>query len=789
MRGNWMLHWALSFLLLSAGSALAETPHGTTTGTVPALSIESLYHPSDRFAYVQSPTPSFRWSTREAGESVLMVRRPDGWKEIDPLAQTESDSAIAQRLVDQLTGLELGDADHVSVLVDKWIGDPDRSLDKDVLVSDGSIALVGLDTTPRWLIKDAAKSWQEVSLSPDATCLAYVTEGDLHVRRIASEETIRVTDDGGPTKLNGILDWVYQEEIYGRGQFRGYWWRSDSRGIAFLSLDISSVGEYPIVTSDSPRGGVVQQRYPKAGDAIPVAELWVASLDDVTGCGACVRRIVSATIDQPVLITRVGWRDDSNDLIFQTANRLQNDHRLWRIDITSDSSPQAILREHIDRWLEISDLPRWLNRREFLRLSDWPGGRRRLWKIDADTGIRQAVTPEDFDVRDVLEVRPDGSAAWLVGDAARGSAGQQLYRVDLQVTDESLEMTQVTDDQMPWHAVTISDDGRWMVDLASSLVSPVCATLSSIDERLPPTQMLWNQETVVLPGSKTPVESEDGAVASEGVPSADAVPEHGWAEVQWVTITTSDGLALPAYVVMPARSGDKPAPVLFEVYGGPLAASVRDQWSANRYLWHQLLAARGIAVIVVDNRSSGGRGLKDSWEIHRRMGAVEAMDLQHAVDWLCEQPWVDRDRIALRGWSFGGFLTLHSMTTSDRFVAGVAGGSVTDWRHYDAIYTERYMGLPIENAAGYDATSPVLAANRLHGRVLLLHGEADDNVHVANTLRMAGALQKAGKPFDMMIYPGEGHSIREPMATYHLMSTTLEFLERHLVSGCSLAGD
>ncbi len=191
-----------------------------------------------------------------------------------------------------------------------------------------------------------------------------------------------------------------------------------------------------------------------------------------------------------------------------------------------------------------------------------------------------------------------------------------------------------------------------------------------------------------------------------------------------------------------------------------------------------MFAKKGIAVITVDNRSSGGRGLSDSWSIHRRMGEVETNDLVAVADWLGKQSWADSKRIAIQGWSFGGYLTLHAMTHSDQFAAGIAGGSVTDWRNYDAIDTERYMGLPGNNISGYDSTSPVVAAKNLHERVLLVHGKVDDNVHLSNTLQMAAAVQNAKKMFDLIIYPGAAHSVHAPKQAFHLTTLTYEFLLR-----------
>ena len=218
-----------------------------------------------------------------------------------------------------------------------------------------------------------------------------------------------------------------------------------------------------------------------------------------------------------------------------------------------------------------------------------------------------------------------------------------------------------------------------------------------------------------------------------------------------------------------------------ETYGGPGAAVVTNRWSGNRALYRELMARRGIATLIVDNRSSAGRGIVDTWAIKGKVGEVECRDLLSAVDWLQSQPWVDSERLAVRGWSFGGFLTLYAMTHSKAFRAGIAGGPVTDWREYDSFYTERYMGLPADNPKGYDDTAPARVADKMHGKVLLIHGEVDDNVHPSNTLRMAAALQKAGKDFDLMIYPGAAHAVHQPHQVWHLMKMTDRFLMRQLL--------
>ena len=193
-----------------------------------------------------------------------------------------------------------------------------------------------------------------------------------------------------------------------------------------------------------------------------------------------------------------------------------------------------------------------------------------------------------------------------------------------------------------------------------------------------------------------------------------------------------------------------------------------------------MLCQQGFAVVLCDNRSARGRGVQDTWTIRGDMGRVELMDLEDAVRWVNQQPWADPERIGMWGWSYGGYFTSYALTHSKLFKAGIAGAPVTDWHNYDAIYTERYMDLPKNNEKGYKSSSSVEAASNLHGRLLIIHGERDDNVHIANTMQLVYALQKSGKPFDLMVYPKNRHGISNPAQRYHMQTMMTRFLEEHL---------
>ncbi len=766
--------WLTSGAVLTT---LAEPPRTSgQSGGVPPLSVETLYHPKQRFQYVPAPAPSTRWTSDESGAAKLLIKRADGWMQLDPATWTDSDKPSetpwpgAKVLAGQLVSLGDIQPQKAEAAVSSWIGARARSLDRALVRVDNALALVGLKQTPRWITRQAGP-WKDATLSPDGTRVAFVQENDLYVMHLKTDRLIRVTDDGSPTRLNGRLDWVYQEEIYGRGNFKAFWWGDDSRSLALLRLENSHVRPYTITTSATPQGSTLVERYPMAGDPITAAELWVVSLGDEPGSIFSLQSVYAPAVDEQRLIVRVGWRPGSRELIYEVTNRLQNELTLWLFDMDAagETKPVPILHQRSDQWLEVLGLPHWLPGGDFLWLSDLPTGRRRLWRISRDGSSRVPLTPADFDVRELIAVDAGAGIAFFTGDLQRGTVGQQLYQIDVRRADGELgsSLTRLTDD-LPWHLVSLSPDHAWMVDRAGGLTRPTAVSLRRVVA-----------EPDAQPDDATKVHLLHTEELRLGVPAI---------KPQWAEVKTPDGIELPAYLFPPRgvdqqqRSEAKTFPVLIEVYGGPLAPTVRDSWAAPRYLFHQMLADEGIGVLVVDNRSSGGRGLADAWTIHRRVGEMETQDLLTAVDWLKTQAWVDPNRIAIRGWSFGGFLTLHAMTHSDAFAAGVAGGSVTDWRNYDAIYTERYMGLPADNPAGYDATSPLKAAERISGRVLLIHGEVDDNVHLANTLQMAGALQRAGKPFDLMIYPAAAHSVHGDMPVYHLMRTTVDFLRREIAS-------
>ncbi|QDS92867.1 Prolyl tripeptidyl peptidase precursor [Roseimaritima multifibrata] len=719
--------------MIVAQDANPAPPPNRQSATAPPLTVRSLFHPTDRFDYDGPDLAATKW-VKIDGQTKLAIQRPTGWQLLNPASGKET----------------------------LWSGE--ASIPNGLQRVDKGLVLFHPDAEAKWITRDASQ-WNHPTLSPDGQKIAFVEGNDLYLFEVQTGQRRRITDDGSATTLNGILDWSYQEEIYGRGNFRSLWWSPDSQRVAFLRLDISRLHTYTLADSDTPRGKVLTARYPKVGDPVPLAQLWVT---DLTGNRTLIADPAAELEDieqQEPLIVRVGWHPDSRHVVYQVTNRIQNWIELRQSsDLTDPTSSvgttsKDLLRDESAAWVEVLGEPRWLPDGSFLWLSDQPVGRRRVWWVSANGDLRSAVSPADMDVRDIIGMTSDGKTVYVNGDAERGSVGQQIYRIQLKFDDLAGEppsslMEPITTEK-GWHDAEISPDGLWMVDRFSTVSQPPRLDLVSLDVAANPNPSPRTlQKGYELTASQIPV--------------------------KWLTIPSAAGQPLPAYLIRPTKTPATGLPVLVETYGGPQAPAAVDRWQGSRYLFRQMLAHRGIAVLVVDNRSSAGQGIADTWQIYRRVGEIELEDTLAAVDWLRKQDWVEKERIGLRGWSFGGFLTAYAMTHSDAFAAGVAGGSPTDWRNYDAIYTERYMDLPDENREGYEATSVNAAAQHLKGKLLLIHGELDDNVHPANTLQLSKALQMAGKTFDLMIYPGAAHAIRERHQEHHMMQMVTRFLEQHL---------
>ena len=584
----------------------------------------------------------------------------------------------------------------------------------------------------------------EVSFSPDGTLVAFVREHDLGVVDVEHGRERALTTDGSPTIRNGILDWVYQEEIYGRGNFRGYWWSPDSTRIAYLRLDDGRLPVYPVVDQIPYHPEIEEWGYPKAGDPNPEVQLGVVA---ATGGDTAWVDIEVHAPGEP-LIVDVGWSADGAQLVYQIQDREQTWLELNLADASGAST--RVLRETSEAWVNPTGPPLWLEDGSFLWRSERSGWMH-LYHIAGDGTMRQQVTDGPWEVRDLHGM--DEASGWIYfSGTARSPIGLDVYRVRLDGSD----LTRLSAAPGTHRARFNAGLSRY-IDTWSTLTTPP-------SRRLHDTAGL---ELRLLAASSTTT-----------------LDRYGLVEPEFLQVPTRDGFLMEAVMLKPP--GFDPGrryPVYQHVYGGPHVQRVRDAWAGRTYLFWQLLAQRGLIVWVLDNRTASGKGAVSTWPLYRNFGEVELQDVEDGVAWLHGQPYVDAARIGLEGWSYGGFLVSYALTHSRSFAMGIAGGAVTDWRNYDTIYTERYMQRPQHNAAGYRKSAPRLKAADLHGALLLVHGAMDENVHVQNTLQFADALQRAGQRFEMMIYPRSRHHLGSAALEHHRHLTMLDFIVRHLRPG------
>ena len=711
----------------------------------PELTLESLYHPKKKFDF-DGELPEIHWV--DDAPSKLLIRREDLWHQVDLGTGEIEPWPLLDQLVDQIETLDGIDREKASEVAVDSVSEIESSANPVLVRIDQSLAIAGIESPAKWLTRDAS-SWRNAKLDPSGRRVAYTQHGDLFLQEVESSRTLQLTNDQSETLLDGVLDWTYQEEIFGRGNFRGFWFGPDGNWLAMLRIDISGIKPYTLGSSQDDRGLGGVSRYPKAGDPIPQAKLLLWDLRHVdSGEVPAPRTIVESSPDTELIVTGVWWHPDTKRLLFCISDRVQTWRELRGLapdQLNQIGQPsQLILREESPAWVEPPTAPLWLADGSLIWRSALPTGRVRLFHVSAGGKAVTPISPPDFDVTEAV-VNPDGFVV-LAGDHKTGFPQQQVYRID--GINEPAELKLLTHTRGV-HEPDFSPDGKWFADRHSTPGTPPTLTLHSTDS------------------SKRKV----SVLASPKLTTEVRAPE-------MISISAKDGTQLNAMLIRPTSR--EPSPVLVEVYGGPQSPVVTGRWSGTKTLYRELLARRGIATLVVDNRSSGGL-IPDTWKIRHRMGRIEVDDMKSVAEWLRDQEWVQPDRMAIRGWSFGGYMTLNTMTQTDAFVAGIAGGSVTDWREYDAFYTERYMGLPSKNETGYDETSLVSRAGDLRGEVLLIHGELDDNVHPSGTLRMALALQEAGKDFRLMIYPKAAHAVRAPGQMWHLARMTDRFLIEKLL--------
>jgi dipeptidyl aminopeptidase/acylaminoacyl peptidase len=642
------------------------------------------------------------------------------------------------------------------------------------LVDVGSdLAFAYFDGRPAVRLTKSGGGREFVTFSPDGKRIAFVRGGNLYAVEIADPGEKRLTTDGGGDVLNARGDWVYEEEIFNRNG-RAYWWSPDGTRLAFLRFDDTPVKRFNLVNLNTPRGQLEAYPYPKAGDPNPTVKLGVAS---ASGDKPRFLDLGEYNADD-LVISRVGWMAESKGVFAYVQNRTQSwlDFVVWE---TPDAKPKKLFRETTKAWVEDLGQPHFLPDGSFLILSERTGYKH-LYRVSADgkefrpltsNEIGAGGTVKDMEVRDVLRVDEKLNCVFFTATVG-GSTRLGLCAVDLEGRKNLYDFYE-RDEKKSYqgtHQVTLAPSGLLYIDRYTDDETPTQTRLMEVGKG-----DFWPPERI----GGNMVERNLFGVSADRVRTLDANPvrqrdEYKWGKYERVQVPMADGFVLEGAVTYPPDFDPaKKYPVWVLTYAGPHMPTVRTGWSGGR-IFEQVLASSGIIAFRVDPRSASGKGAQSAWTAYKQLGVQELKDLEEAVAWLCKNPWADATRVGISGHSYGGFMAAYALTHSKTFSAGIASGAVTDWRLYDTIYTERYMLTPKENAEGYDRSSVVKAARNLSGKLLILHGMMDDNVHVQNSTQFADALQRAGKQFEMMFYPQSRHGL----GGQHYQRLQLDFIRR-----------
>jgi dipeptidyl-peptidase 4 len=578
--------------------------------------------------------------------------------------------------------------------------------------------------------------------SPNGRWVAYTRENNLFAYDLDNAIEYQYTTDGSDTVYNGWASWVYYEEILGRAsQYAAFWWSPDSAQLAFMRFDDSPVPVFPIHHADGQHGELERQRYPKAGDPNPWVRMGVVP---VTG-GPVVWMDFQEKADH--YIAWPFWTRDSATLVVQWMNRGQDTIRFYNCDPATGKKTQ-VFEERQPSWVRFFTDLHYFPDGSFLLRTDVDGWDH-LYLHGPDGRLTRRLTSGDWRVASIARVDEGGGWVYFVARPAGRTWDAHLMRVRL----AGAGLQQLTPGDGT-HSVRVSPGGRHFITTTSTLTAP-------------PSMALYRSD-----GTRVRTLGDAGSPAMEA---------YAWGRAELFTIPSGDGYDLPAFWVLPPDfDASRRYPVIFSIYGGPDAGRVRNAWPGlDAHYWAQ----RGIITVGVDHRGSGHFGKKGVALMHRRLGHWEMTDLITAATWVRAKPFVDRDKVAVTGGSYGGYVTMLALTYgAEHFNYGQASASVTDWRLYDTVYTERYMDTPQENPEGYEHGAVLTWIDRYRGGLRITHGTIDDNVHMQNSVQVIDWLTANDRSFELMIYPNSRHGIRAAQRA-HALREAHDFWVRHLLDG------
>lgn len=578
------------------------------------------------------------------------------------------------------------------------------------------------DIASKSLIKISKNAIQEPLLNKNGSKIAYAFENNLYVFDVATKKTTQITKDGKKNAIiNGITDWVYEEEF---AFVRAFDWNADGTKLAYIKFDESDV---PVFSMDIYGEDLYPQqqvfKYPKAGENNSKVSL---HLYDVSKAST---QNVALNAETAYYIPRIKFTNNANVLSVQTQNRHQNQLNLLFIDANSGKT-STILTEKDKAYVDVTDNLTFLNDNSFIWTSE-KDGYNHIYHYNNDGSLKKQVTTGDWEVTNYYGYNKSNETIYYQS-VENGSTKRDVYSIQLNGSSKKQLSA-----QSGTNSATFSPDFKYFINNHSSSTKAPSYSL---------------------------VDASTGKNVKEILNNSaleDKLKKFDLPKKEFTTFKNEVGNDLNGYMIKPKNfDAKKKYPVLLYQYSGPGSQEVADSWNDSNDYWHMMLTQKGYIIVCVDGRGTGFKGADFKKVTQKELGKLEVQDQIYVAKQLAKESFVDANRIGIWGWSFGGFMSSNALFQANNvFKTAIAVAPVTSWRFYDSVYTERFMTTPQENASGYDNNSPITHADKLKGNFLLIHGTADDNVHVQNAMLLINKLVSLNKNFDWLIYPDKNHGI------------------------------
>jgi len=748
----------------------ASTPSATVNATANPLSLEQIYKEKD---FKAERSTYFTWLDDGTGYTVLEERESDKNNQDDKAKDDEhgvkgndivfynADGTGRKVLVSYEKLIPKGDKEPLTVESYQWSKDG-----KWLMVftngeqvwrsrSRGDFWLLNLETDSLYQLGGEnieAKKLMFAKFSPDSSKVAYVRDNNIYMEKVGSKAVTALTTDGNDTIVNGNFDWVYEEEFTIRDGFR---WSPDNKSIAYWQLDTSGVKYFTMINNTDDLYPTLKEfPYPKAGEMNSAVKVGVVSLNDKK-----TRWAELGGDNRDRYIPRISWAGTGESLMIQDLNRPQSHNKVWLFDWQKQQLTK-ILEDKDDAFIEWFYKANWSKDGKFFIWHSERDGWRHLYRVSRDGKTVVDLTPGEYDIIDMLALNEDKNVMYFT--ASPDDPGQRyLFRTSLDGSSKPMRVTPASFDGS--NSYYMSKDTSWAMHTFSKFGTPPMKEIIKVSDHS-------NVKTLV-----------ENTALKEKL-ATEQLPTH-----EFFTVNARDGVELDGYIMFPANMDkSKKYPIVFYVYGEPWGSTVQDRWEGDSYLYKSYLTQQGFIVASVDNRGTRapkGRDWRKS--IYKKIGSITVRDQVDALDVMAKR-WdvIDTDRVGVWGHSGGGSSTLNLLFRhGDKYKVGIASAPVPDIRLYDTIYQERYAGNPNTDPESYDNTSPITFAKDLQGKLLLIHGTGDDNVHYQGSERLINELVKHNKQFDFFSYPNRSHSLREGEGTtlhYHTMMAN--FFEKHLLN-------